>query len=210
MSDFLPAGRTPPSGLLSSESAAARALTGGWCRPCGVTGTVLWACQSCWRQHETCWCSASVSWHRSEPCQDLPLCLSSASFSAPSGHDLWTGSLSLRNWITFLVAVDRLSWLWLGVNGRTCLWTAPSRRPASAAPCAQKEVVKSVTLDYENALYSVWKGGFNGVGPFLDGLMHSFIPIATWEWYLCLVISAELKNAAAGVTNLVSVQLIDV
>lgn len=59
MLDFLPAGRTPPSALWSSESAAARALMGGWCRPCGVIETALWACRSCWRKHQTCWCSVS-------------------------------------------------------------------------------------------------------------------------------------------------------
>lgn len=163
MPDFLPAGRTPPSVLLSSESAAARASMGGWCRPCGVRGTVLWACQSCWRQQETCWRPASASWHRSEPVQD---------------H--WTCSSVWGNWITVLAAVNRLSWLWLGVNGRTCLWTAPSPRPASAAPCAWKKKNRWLNrwLWIMEMQHAAWNGGFDGVGPFFDALMHFFVPVA--------------------------------
>lgn len=152
MSDFLPAGRTPPSVLLSSESAAARALMGDWCRPCGVTETVLWACQSCWSKDETCW-SILITWVWAMPASpSLPrLCVSHWSIIQ------WPfdPQQSLRSWITALAAVDRLWWLWLGVNGRTCLWTAPSRWPASAAPCAKKQAVKSLTLDYGNVLCSV-------------------------------------------------------
>lgn len=137
-SDFLPAGRTPPSVLWSSESAAARALMGGWCRPCGVTETALWACRSCWRKHETCWSSVSQHLYNA----DLSHASISLSSSAPSFSNLLTHSK-----ITALAAVDRPLWLLLGTNGRTCLWTAPSRWPASAAPCAQKWVVKLLTLD---------------------------------------------------------------
>lgn len=174
MSDFLPAGRTPPLVLLSSESAAARASMGGWCRPCGVTGTVLWACQSCWRKHETPWCSASVSWHRSAPSRDLPV--SALSLTAPSVHDLW---------ITSPAAVDRLSWLWLEVNGRTCLWTGPSQPPATAAPCAQNRWF------FYYALFR-WSHAFLS--------SHGNTNIYVW-WFF-----SELKKAVAKVINLDSVQ----
>lgn len=94
-SDFLPAGRTPLSVLWSSESAAARALMGGWCRPCGVTETALWACRSCWRKHETCWPLVAQQLYNA----DLSHASISLSSSAPSFSDLLTPS---RIWGTEL------------------------------------------------------------------------------------------------------------
>lgn len=50
--EFLPAGKIPPSGLWSSESAAPRAWMDGLCQPYGVTETGLWACQFYVRKHD--------------------------------------------------------------------------------------------------------------------------------------------------------------
>ncbi len=54
--EILPAWKTPPSGLLSSESAAPRAWMDGLCQLCEVAETALWACQFCWREHYALCC----------------------------------------------------------------------------------------------------------------------------------------------------------
>lgn len=52
--------------------------------------------------------------------------------------------------------------------------------------------------------YTAWKGGLDGVGPFLDALMQSFIPMETLVFTFGDIYRA--KEGSAGVTNLVSVQ----
>lgn len=130
-----------------------------------------------------CFCLMTQIWAMPGSPSLSQLCVSQCSFSS------WPldRQQSLRNWITVLAAVDRLSWLWLGINGRTCLWTAPSRRPASAAPCAQKQVVKSGILDYGNALYGVKRrirwGGTLFRCPHAILHSHGNTGIYIW-WYL--------------------------
>ena len=145
--ELLPAWKTPPSGLWSSESAVPRAWMDGWCQPCAVTETVLWACQSCQRKHDALvfvivLCVSDMCKKKADltPASMTLIVLSASRFmlfeSAESALSILRFWILTTCWlreetaesigVTVLVAVDRLSSLWLAVGVRTCLWTAPS------------------------------------------------------------------------------------
>lgn len=131
---FLPAGKTPPSGLWSSESVEPRALTDGWCRPCGGAETALWACRSCRRKHRT---------HFSFQAPNTGFIFQACGVfkNQPTAFIRQGLGENLLNWhpvgLTVPVAADRPSCLWPGEGGRTCPWPGPSQLPASAAPWKQ-------------------------------------------------------------------------
>lgn len=169
-SDFLPAGRTPPSVLWSSESAAARALMGGWCRPCGVKETALWTCRSCWRKHETCWSWVSKHFYNT----DLSYASISHSFTAPSFSDLLTHSRVWGTELPLLLLETGFYGFYLGQMG--------------GHVCGQHHLddQRAQLPVYKNGWLNCWRWikrnalcGMNEVGPFIDALVHSFIPMAT-------------------------------